>query len=475
VTPREEDSMSRQIDDAILGADGASETSDADRLAALRDSGVDTLVIGAPDINCEFRSKRFALNLFTREEVEIAFSDYLFSADIVEELMRPRPGYQGYFPTESTGLPDVFVRPDWNLLRVLPWDPKTALVLGDFYTHHGDEMPISPRGVLRRVVERLRGLGYEPMAGSEYEFMVFRTDPVTARRQATDLTPLSEGPAYGNTRAAVDELVLGDVRRQLDAAGIPVEAANAEAMAGQNEITIRYSDAMTAADNAFLYKHFVRELLARQGMTASFIAKYDPAGYGSSGHLHMSLRHGSADGAPALVDDAGALSETAGHAIAGFLATLQDFTAFYAPFVNSYRRYQMDHSWAGDTVSWGLDNRSCSLRVLHTTPGSTRIESRVPGADMNPYIALAASLAGFGHGIEQGLEPPPRIEGDAYAEEGIQKIPNDLYKAVELLDNSALARDWLGEEFVNFYAETRFWDAEQHRLALTPWELRRYL
>lgn len=449
--------------------------SDGDRLRALRDSGVDTLIIGAPDINCEFRSKRFALDLFSREEVEIAFSDYLFSCDIAEELMKPRPGYQGYFPTESTGLPDVFVRPDWNLLRVLPWEPTTAVVIGDHYAHGGHLMPISPRVVLRRVIDRLRGLGYEPMAGTEYEFLVFRADPETARQSPIGLAPLSTGPAYGNARSARDEKILGMVRKMMDAAGIPVESANSEAMAGQNEITLRYSNALTCADHAFLYKHFVRELLAQEGLTGSFIAKYDMAGYGSSGHLHMSLRHGSEAGSPALVDEAGELSTVAHQAIAGFLATLEEFTAFYAPFVNSYRRFQMDHSWAGDNVSWGFDNRSCSLRVLHTTPGSTRIESRVPGADINPYIALAASLAGFGHGIENRLEAPPPVKGDAYAQPGIRKIPDDLHKAVELLDKSQIARDWLGEEFVNFYAETRFWDAEQHRLALTEWELRRYL
>jgi glutamine synthetase len=448
---------------------------DADRLLALRESGVDTLIVGAPDINCEFRSKRFSLGLLTREEVEIAFSDYLFSCDIAEELMKPRDSYRGYFPTESTGLPDIFVRPDWNLLRVLPWDRSTAVVIGDHFTHGGDPMTISPRAVLRRVIERIRGLGYEPMAGSEYEFMVFRVAPQAAREAPAGLPPLSTGPAYGNARGAGDEPILGMVRRMMEEAGIPVESANPEAMAGQNEITLRYANAMTAADHAFLYKHFVRELLASEGLTASFIAKYDMAGYGSSGHLHMSLRHGSEAGSPALVDESGALSAVAHQAIAGFLATLEDFTAFYAPFVNSYRRFQMDHSWAGDNVSWGLDNRSCSLRVIHTTPASTRIESRVPGADMNPYIALAASLAGFGHGIEAGLEAPPRVDGDAYALPGIRKIPDDLHKAVERLDQSEIARDWLGEEFVNFYAETRFWDAEQHRLALTDWELRRYL
>lgn len=448
--------------------------SDSERLKALLEAGVDTLIIGAPDMNCELREKRFALSLFTQEEVEIAFSDYLFSCDIAEELMEPRPGYEGYFPTESTGLPDIFVRPDWTQLRVLPWDPKTALVIGDHYTHAGDEMSISPRVVLKRVIERIRSLGFEPMAGSEYEFFVFNTDPESARQNPGDLKPLSTGPAYSHVRGAADEAVLGKVRRMMDAVGVPVEAAHPEAVAGQSEITIRYSGALQAADNGFLYKHFVRELLASDGLTASFIAKYDPAGYGSSGHLHMSLRNVDG-GAPALVDGSGDLSSTAMHAIGGFLATLSDFTAFYAPVVNSYRRYQLAHAWAGDTVSWGFDNRSCGLRVIHTSPSSTRIESRVPGADMNPYIALAASLAGIGHGIENGIEPPPAIVGDAYAASGIDKIPNDLFAAVARLDQSEIARDWLGSEFVDFYAETRFWDAEQHRLALTEWERARYL
>jgi glutamine synthetase len=208
-------------------------------------------------------------------------------------------------------------------------------------------------------------------------------------------------------------------------------------------------------------------------MTASFIAKYNPRGYGSSGHLHMSLR--GEDGRPAFVDADGELSTVAGNAIAGFLGTMREFTAFYAPFVNSYRRFQMEYSWAGDTVAWGLDNRSCGLRALHTTPGSTRIEARVPGADINPYIAIAAALAGVGHGVEHGLEPPERVDGDAYARTDVARVPKDLYAAVALLDESEIARDWLGEEFVSFYAETRFWEAEQHRLAVTPWELGRYL
>src|SRR5262249_18430333 len=158
----------------------------------------------------------------------------------------------------------------------------------------------------------------------------------------------------------------------------------------------------------------------------SFIAKYDPAGYGSSGHFHISLRAGDVDGRPALLDEKGELSRVALMAIAGFLVTMKDFTTFYAPNINSYRRFQTDHYVAGDRITWGYDNRSWSLRVLKTTPGSTRIESRVPGADVNPYLGLAASLAGFAHGIENELEAPEPILGDAYAEEGVDRIPNDL-------------------------------------------------
>jgi glutamine synthetase len=446
---------------------------DGTRLQELREAGVDTLIIGAPDINGEFRCKRFALGLFSREEVEVAFSDYVFGTDLVEELMVPRPEYEGYFPTAASGLPDVFVRPDWNLLRILPWEPTTAVVVGDFFDHAGAEMSLSPRGVLRRVIDRLRGIGFEPMAGSEYEFFVFRCNPETARERPSEMKPLSLGPAYSHTRAAADEPVLGMVRRMMDAVGIPVEAANPEAASGQSEITIRYSEALQCADNAFLYKHFVRELLAREGLTASFIAKVDKDGYGSSGHLHVSLC--DLDGAPQMLDQSGELSDPAMRAVAGFLATMRPFTALYAPVVNSYRRYQSDYSFAGDTVAWGYDNRTCGLRAIKTSPGATRLESRTPGADMNPYIALAATLAAVGHGIETGAVPPEPIAADAYAAEGVKRVPNDLKEATELLEQSQIARDWLGDEFINFYVETRFWEAEQHRLALTDWELRRYL
>lgn len=443
------------------------------RLRALKADGVDTLIIGAADLNAQFRVKRFSLDLFLEsDEVEIAFSDYVFAADLEEHLMIPRVGYKGYFPTAAQGVPDISVRPDWEVIRVLPWEPRTALILGDFYAHDGVELRVAPRTVLKRVLDRLNGMGYFPMTGAEYEFLIFKGTQSEAREHPSTLEPLSIGPAYGYTRAALDEKYLGPLRRSIVAAGVPVEAVIPEAAAGQFEITIRYDEPLKTADHAFLYKDFVKELLGREGLTATFIAKYGQD-YGSSGHVHLSLR--DADGCPLMTDGDGSLSQATRHSIGGYLQTMREFAAIYAPTVNSYRRYNSDYAFAGNTVAWGLDNRTCGLRLIHTTPKSTRLESRVAGADMNPYLTLAALLAGIGAGLEQGIEPPPATDGDAYVAEGVERVPKDLQTATELFEQSEIARDWLGDDFVNFYVETRLWEVNEHRLSISDWELRRYL
>jgi glutamine synthetase len=465
--------LDAEVDATPTSDSDAFQAFDGDRVAQLQEAGVDTLVIGAPDVNGEFRAKRFALELFSSDDVEIAFSDYLLGTDVLDEVMEPRPGYQGYFPTAATGMPDIFVRPDWSQLRRLPWDPATALVLGDFYGQDSTPVEVAPRQVLARVLSRLRMLGFEAMAGTEFEFLVFKGKLEDNRRDPGGLTPLSVGPAYSYTRAAADEVVMGSVRRMIDAAGIPVETGMTEAAPGQSEITIRYSEAMRAADNAFLYKHFLRELLDREGFTASFIAKPSVDAYGNSGHVHISLR--GLDGKPAMLGEDGDLSAVTDAAIGGFLHSMRAFAPFYAPTVNSYHRYQSEYSFAGDTVAWGFDNRTCGLRVIRAGESGTRLESRVPGSDMNPYIALAATLAAIGSGIEKGMSRPAPVEADAYADRSIERAPRDLASAIGLLEDDEVAFDWLGEDFVRFYVETRAWEVEQHRTAVTEWELRRYL
>lgn len=449
------------------------EASAADHLAKLRAQGVDTLVIGAADVNGIFRAKRFSLELLCREDVSIAISEYVFATDLHDAMIRPGPDYRGYFPTESLGLPDLYIRPDWTRASVLPWDTRTAVVVGDYYTHGGDEVAVSPRGILKRVIRRLASMGVHPMAGCEFEFFILRGRPDEIRESGAALVPLSSGPSYHYGRGASDERLIGTVRRNLEKAGIPVEAANPEAAPGQSEITIRYANALAAADFAFLYKQFVSELLEKEGMTSTFIAKLAKNGYGSSGHIHISLQ--DSDGKSLMVDDTGAVSDLAHFSVGGFLETLPSFTALYAPNINSYRRYQTPYGLAGDAIAWGLDNRTCAVRFIHEGASGTRFESRTPGADMNPYLALAAALAGVGYGIEQEVTPPAQVVGDAYREPAVQRVPNSLDKATALLKDSAVAKDWLGDEFVNFYAETRVWESEQHRAAITDWELQRYL
>ncbi|WP_445259236.1 glutamine synthetase family protein [Nocardioides aurantiacus] len=443
------------------------------RLRSLKTDGIDTLIIGAVDLNAQLRVKRFPLALFLdNDEVEIAISDYVFAADLEERLMVPRAGYDGYFPTAAQGVPDLSVRPNWDTIRVLPWEPGTALVLGDFHSHDGAQLRVAPRTVLRRVLRRLEDMGYVPMIGVEYEFLIFKGTLADAKANPSQLEPLSVGPAYGYTRAALDEQYLGPLRRSILAAGIPVEAINPEAAPGQFEITIRYDEALKTADQALHYRDFVKELLGKQGLTASFIAKYGEL-YGSSGHVHVSLR--DTQGRPLMTEDDGCLSRVTQHAIGGYLHTVREMTAIYAPTINSYRRYNSDYSFAGDTVAWGLDNRTCGLRVIHTTPKSTRLESRVAGADMNPYLTLAALLAGIGAGLEKGIDPPPATHGDAYTASGVERVPKDLRTATELFEQSDIARDWLGDDFVDFYVETRLWEVNEHRLSISDWELRRHL
>lgn len=443
-------------------------------LADLATAGVDTLIVGGVDTNGEFRSKRFHMDAVSRLDMEIAFSDYCLACDVGDKLIVPRPGYTGYFPGADTGLPDITLRVDLSTLRILPWHRGTALAVGDFYNAEGELLSVAPRSVLRNAAAALRSFGLEAYVGVEFEFFVFRTPPEEARAAPVGLPVLSQGPSSSSLRSAIDEPVMRELRLMVNDAGIPVEATRPEAAAGQSEITLRYGAAELAADHAFLYKHFVREIVARQDMTASFIAKYDRSQYGSSGHLHLSLRR-TDDGAPVMLTKDGQLSETAMHALGGLLSTLEEFTSFYAPTVNSYRRYQDETGWAGTRVSWGIDNRTCAVRVIQSTPESTRIECRVPGADINPYIAIAAALAGMCDGLESRTVPPPRVEGNAYLRQDLRRLPTDLPTAVALLDSSERARRWLGTEFVDFYAETRHAEAEAHRLALTEWEIGRYL
>src|SRR5690606_15769347 len=298
--------------------------------------------------------------------------------------------------------------------------------------------------------------------------------PEELRASDWKLRPLStRAYTYQVFRSSLDQGFLSRWQRHLQNAGIAVEALNPETGPGQYELNARYTDALRCADDSFLYKNGIKEMAAMEGRTASFMAIPRSDWAGSSCHIHQSIR--SIDtGAPVMMEPGGEnghpeLSDVGRHYVAGVLATLRDFAAIYWPTVNSYRRAK-PYSWAATTVTWGFDNRSTALRVVGEDAGSVRIENRMPGADVNPYLAIAATLAGGAYGSEQRLEPPAAYPGDAYADASLEPLPKSRDEAVDILEQSAVARELLGEDFVVHYVTSLRAELAQWHAHVSDWE-----
>jgi glutamine synthetase len=369
-------------------------------------------------------------------------------------VQRPA-GHAGWFPRD--GYPDMLAIPDLDTARVVPWHDATALVLCDFVDVDGGAIPVSPRAVLRSVVQRARAMGLEPIAGVELELYLLRETPesVLAKRPS-QLVAVEERPSvYGVVTASRTEPFAAAARATLRGYGLAVEACNPESGPGQLEINLRAAPALCAADEAFLLKSAVKEIAARQGLMATFMAKPRSDWPGSSCHLHLSLRDATAS--------------TMRHFLGGLLAGMAELTALMAPTPNSYRRF-VAHSWAGTTATWGVDNRSAGVRVL-----GDRVEHRQAGADANPYLALAAALAAGLDGVRRECEPPPPVEGDVYASAGAPALPATLAEATDLLERSALAREWLGDDVVEHCVAMRRGELAAQAEAVTDWETARYL
>jgi glutamine synthetase len=446
--------------------------------------GVHTVVIGAGDTHAIWRGKRLPVaDFLAKLDRGVPFSDVVLvithseDTDEGQELVEPPGGeaYPLYFPRKERGFPDIFAVPDLSTARRLPWHQGTVGVLGEFHLPGGEDVPLDPRIVLRRLIERARSHGFEPKVGMEYEFYLFRGDLEALARSGWRLQPVRARPyTYGVYGGSLDEDLIGEIRHQLAVAGIPVEASNPETGPGQFELNIRYDDALKAADDAFLYKNGVKEIAARHGLMASFMAKPRRDWAGSSCHVHQSLWEMHAGHNSFVGHEHGrGLSQTGRHYAAGLLATMREFTALFAPIPNSYKRFT-PYSWAGTSVSWSYENRSTGIRAIAGHQADTRLEHRLPGADTNPYIVIAACLAGGLHGIEQKIEPPPAYEGDAYATSQLEAVPVTLEEAVGLLERSAVAPEMLGEDFVRHYALMKHFEAEKYRQQVSEWEIRRY-
>jgi glutamine synthetase len=384
--------------------------------------------------------------------------------------------YPTYFPRKEQGYPDILLRPDLGTTRVLSWHDGTIAVNGSYHLPDGAAVPIAPRNILAAQVERAAEHGIEVKIGFEFEFYLLKATLESLQANGYQLEPLSSRPyTYSVLRSSMDNPLLSRLRNALETAGVHVEALNPETGPGQYELNTRYVEAMRAGDDAFMYKNALKELVAQDGLLATFMARPHREWPSSSCHLHQSL-WSRETGEPLLAEDDPhlKLSKTGRHYLGGLLSTLVDFSAIYWPTVNSYKR-PMPYSWAATTESWGYDNRSVAVRVVGEHKPALRLENRMPGADVNPYLAIAASLAGGLHGIENRIDPPEPVLGDAYADPKLRSLPRTFSEALDALESSTTARTCFGDDFVDHYVAMKRWEVAQYDQEVSGWEVRHYV
>jgi glutamine synthetase len=452
----------------------AAAPSDSDRLETwLAGKGIRKAKIGGFDVDGVLRGKYVSLEkLRSAVKGGLGFCDVVFGWDLADELY-DNAEVTGW----HTGYPDTKALVDVSTARVIPWEPDTAAFILDFVNPDGTALGPSPRGLLHRVGRHARALGFLPRFGSEFEYFLFKETPQSLRAKGfRDLEPLSPGMfGYSWLRSSANAGLVHALVDGLEAFDVPVEGMHTETGPGVYETAIRYDDLERAADKAALFKTAVKEICARHGVTACFMAKWNPRLPGCSGHVHQSLwdRAGERN---LFHDPADPHGESAllRHYVGGQMALMPELTALYWPTVNSYKR-SVENTWAPTTATWGRENRTCAIRLIGDAPKGVRVEYRQLGADMNPYVGMAASLAAGLWGIENEVEPPPPVGGNGYAAKDAAPLPRNLRDATELLRRSDRARALLGDAFVDHYVRTREWEVRQFERAVTSWELERYL
>jgi glutamine synthetase len=439
----------------------------ADLTAGVGAGEIDTVLVVFTDMQGRLQGKRVHARHFLDEVAGHGTEgcNYLLAVDVE---MNTVSGYE--ISSWERGYGDFVLTPDTGTLRLAPWLPGSAMVQCDLSWLDGTPVRQSPRQVLAHQVEEAARLGYAAHGATELEFIVF----ADSFQQAYDA---GYQGLTGSTRYNVDYSILGtsgdeplmrDIRNAMYAAGLAVESSKGECNLGQHEIAFRYDEVLRTADNHVVYKTAAKELAARHGKALTFMAKYDER-EGNSCHLHMSLR--GQDGALVFTgDDGHGRSPVFASFVAGVLATLREFTLLYAPTINSYKRYQPG-SFAPTAVAWGEDNRTCALRVVGHGSG-LRVENRVPGGDVNPYLAQAAMLAGGLHGIRTGLELEPAFAGNAYVTDAA-RVPATLRDARDLFAGSAVAEEAFGKDVVSHYVRAAEVELEAFDATVTDWERRR--
>ena len=437
----------------------------------IREDAIDTVLVAATDMQGRLIGKRTTSHFFLDHAMREGHGcDYLLAVDME---MEPVPGFT--FASWEKGYGDFVMKPDLMTLRLVPWLPKTALVLCDICDHHGHDLPHSPRAILKRQVARARDKRYVVKTASELEFFLFETSYAEARAQG--YRELKTAGWYSEDyhifQTTKEEGLIRAIRKHMDAAGVPVECSKGEFGPGQEEINLEYAEAVEMADRHAIYKNGAKEIAWQHGKALSFMAKFDFVWAGNSFHLHSSLW--DAKGAKALFSDAKApegMSKLFQYYLAGQLAAAREMTYFYAPYINSYKRYQ-SASFAPTKVVWAKDNRTSGFRVVGEGKG-LRVECRIPGADANPYLAFAATIAAGLHGIDAKLKLPPKFTGNAYSAKGLTEIPKTLRDAVELLDKSKVLRKAIGDDVIDHYVHAGRWEQAEYDRRITDWERIRY-
>ena len=429
---------------------------------------IDTVVLAFTDMQGRLAGKRLSAEFFL-EEVAEHYSEgcnYLLAVDVD---MNTVDGYA--MSSWDRGYGDFVMVPDMSTLRRLPWHEGSVLVIADLTWLDGEPVVASPRQILLRQTARLASRGWTAMAGTELEFVVYLDSyEQAAARDYRDLTPANQyNVDYSILGTARIEPLLRRIRLDMAGAGLYVESAKGECNLGQHEINSRYADALRTADQHSIYKNAAKEIAAQDGNSITFMAKPN-AREGNSCHIHLSVRS-AADGAPVMAGDGEyGLSKLGEHFLAGQLAAMRELSLCYAPNINSYKRY-VPGSFAPTSVRWGPDNRTCALRLVGHGH-SLRVENRVPGGDVNPYLAVAAMIAAGLHGIDNELPLEPPMTGNAYADTSA-RVPHTLHDALEEWEKSELAREAFGAEVVEHYANYARVELTAYEAAVTDWELRR--
>ncbi len=469
--------------------------------------GITKVKVGGFDVDGVLRGKYVSLDKFwSVVESGFGFCDVIFGWDI-GDVLYDNAKVTGW----STGYPDAHARIDPATYRVLPWEQGTAAFLVDFTSRaaaptSADEKPGSakkgkaktgakasakkasaaaelvevdhpacPRSLLKRVIARAAKMGFSATFAVEFEFFLFKETAESLHEKGfRGLTSLSPGMfGYSWVREGQNSDLVHDILDEMAAFDIPIEAIHTETGPGVYEVAIRYDEALRMADKAALFKSAMKQVAAEHGLSVTFMAKWNADLPGSSGHLHQSLWKA---GKNAFYDASAPdkLSRTARHYLGGQLALMPELTALYSPTINSYKRY-VPGVWAPLTASWGMENRTCAIRAIPGDEKSTRLEYRQTAADINPYIAIATSLAAGLYGIEHEVKAPAEGRGDASrSDAGFAALPRTLKEATALLAKSRAAREILGEPFVDHYVRTREWEVRQYERVVTEWELRRY-